>query len=406
MRRLVFSLMAIFSAILVGVACGPTGAQHATSSSGSASSPSAITSPSAGPLVFAVLEAKTPGSPYTWNTVVIAGVDGHEWAKTTFAPMPVPATGCMGAILQPSAHVAAGKVFYADAKGVIRSLAIDGAVTTVTTFPMTTSQQMLSFAVSPDGTRLLGTVLTVPANAWSCDGSSSSASYAFDTFTAITGEPSRLVDHQTWNKPQNVLALTGWDAVGPIGTYPTVWASQGGGPGSTLGVLVRVDAATVKPLGQLADPSKCRVWDSVPSGAFVCMDGSVTTGGGAADQNVNQLVSVRNANGTELWHFTVTGQNAPFGPFLAPDGQHVLICCNDLDLANSHELLVGRDGVQVNLATGFGASGWLDSQTMVGWVKGDPLSQGPFPLAYVAASAPGTVVSMGFSGLFVGTVRT
>jgi hypothetical protein len=389
----------------MGVACGSSAAQHATSSSGSASSPSAIASPSAGPLVFAVLEAKTPGSPYTWNTVVIAGIDGHEWAKTTFTPMPVPATGCMGAILQPSARVAAGEVFYADGKGVIRSLAIDGAVTSVTTFPMTTSQQMLSFAVSPDGTRLLGTVLTVPTNAWPCDGSSSNAGYAFDTFTAISGQPSRKVDHQTWNTPQNVLALTGWDAVGPIGTYPTVWASQGGGPGSTLGVVVRVDAATVKPLAQLADPSKCQVWDSVSSGAFVCMDRSVMTGGGTADQTVNQLVSVRNADGTELWHFTVTGQNAPFGPFLAPDGQHVLICCNDLDLANSHELLVGRDGVQVNLAKGFGASGWLDSKTMVGWVNSDPLSQGPLPLAYVAAGAPDTVVSMGFTGLFVGTVR-
>jgi hypothetical protein len=406
MRRLVFSPTAILSSILMGVACGSTAAQPATSPTGTASSPSAIASPSAGPLVFAVLEAKTSGSPYTWNMVVIAGVDRREWAKTTFAPMPVPATGCMGAVLPPSAHVAAGKVFYADGKGVIRSLAISGAVTTVTTFPMTTSQQMLSFAVSPDGTQLLGTVLTVPTNAWPCDGSTSNAGYTFDTFTAISGQPSRLVDHQTWNKPQNVLALTGWDAVGPIGTYPTVWASQGGGPGSTLGVLVRVDAATVKPLAQLADPSKCQVWDSIPSGAFVCMDRSVTAGGGTAGQTVKQLVSVRSADGSELWHFSVTGQNAPFGPFLAPDGQHVLICCNDLDLANSHELLVGRDGVQVNLAKGFSASGWLDSRTMVGWVNSDPLNQGPLPLAYVEAGAPDTLVSMGFPGLIVGTVRT
>jgi hypothetical protein len=393
MRRLIFSLM------LMAVACGPTQAQHATS-------PSAIASPNPTPLLFAVLEAKTPGSPYTWNTVAIAGLDGYARAETTFTPMPVPATGCMGAILQPSAHVAADKVFYADAKGIVRSLAINGAVTTVTTFPMTSSQQMLSFAVSPDGTRLLGTVFTVPTNAWPCDGSPSSANYTFDTFTAISGEPSRLVDHQTWTKPQNALALTGWDAVGPIGTYPAVWASQGGGPGSTLGVFVRVDAATIKPLAPLTDPAKCLVWNSVPSGAFVCTGNPVMTGGGTADQKVNELVSVRNADGTELWHSTVTGQNSPFGPFLAPDGQHVMICCNDLNLADSHELLVGRDGVQANLAKSFGASGWLDSTTMVGWVNTNPLSQGPFPLAYVGANAPGTVVSMGFMGLFVGTVHT
>ena len=83
-----------------------------------------------------------------------------------------------------------------------------------------------------------------------------------------------------------------------------------------------------------------------------------------------------------------------------------MICCNDLNLADSHELLVGRDGVQVNLAKGFGASGWLDSTTMVGWVNTNPMSQGPFPLAYVAANAPDVVVSMGFPGLFMGTVHT
>jgi hypothetical protein len=407
MKRLIFSMM------LMAVACGPAQAQHATSPLAAIATPSATAAASPLPqastsatLLFAVLEAKIPGSQYTWNTVAIAGLDGHARAKATFTPMPVPVIGCMGAILQPSAHVAAGKVFYADAKGVVRSLAINGTVTTVTTFPMTSSQQMLSFVVSPDGSRLLGTVFTVPMNASACDGSSSNANYTFDTFTAISGEPSRLVDHQTGITPQNVLALTGWDAVGPIGTYPTVWASQGGGPGSTLGVVVRVDAATIKPLAPLTDPAKCQVWDSIPSGAFVCMGDSVTTGGGTADQKVKQPVSVRNAGGTELWHSTVIGQNAPFGPVLAPDGQHMMICCNDLNLADSHELLVGRDGVQVNLAEGFGGSGWLDSTTMAGWVNTNPLSQGPFPLAYVAANAPDVVVSMGFPGLFIGAVHT
>lgn len=420
----------------MAVACGPAQAQHATSSlaaiatpsaTAAESSPSAIASPNATPgasphpspkasalpqpstsatLLFAALEAKIPGSLYAWNTVAIAGLDGYARAKTTFTPMPVPNLGCIGAILPPSAHVIAGKVFFADAKGVVRSLAADGTIKTVATIPMTSTQQMLSFAVSPDGTRLLGTIFTAPTNAYPCSGSPSSGTFTFDAYVATIGGASRLVYHESWTKPQNVLALTGWDAVGPIGTYPTVWASQGGGPGSTLGVFVRVDAATIKPLAPLADPSKCQVWNSIPSGAFVCMGDSVMTGGGTAGQKVNQPFSVRNADGTELWHSTVTGQNAPFGPFLAPDRQHVMICCNDLNLADSHELLIGRDGVQVNLAKGFGASGWLDSTTMVGWVNTNPLSQGPFPLAYVAANAPGTVVSMGFPGVFVGTVRT
>lgn len=365
--------------------------------------PSPVTSRT---LLFAVLEAKGTANAWTYNTVAIAGLDGYARAKTTFTPMPVPALGCMGAVLPPSAHVAAGKVFFADAKGVVRSLAINGTVTTVATFPLTSTQQMLSFAVSPDGARVLGTVFTIPKNGLSCDSSTTTTIFSFDAYSAVSGQPSQLIYHQSWTKPpSSVMALTGWDAIGPFGTYPTVWASQGGGPGSTLGVFVRIDAATIKPLAPLADPTKCRVWDSIPSGAFVCMGDAVMTGGGTADQRVNQPLSIRRADGTELWHSTTTGQNAPFGPYLAPDGQHVMICCNDLNLADSHELLIGRDGRQVSLAKGFGASGWLDSTTMVGWLNTNSLSQGPSPLAFVAANAPGTAVSMGFAGAFVGTVR-
>jgi len=411
MRRLILSL------ILLGVACGPTQAQRSISPSEAAAPPSATATASANPsplpqpstsatLLFGALEAKLPGSPYAWNTVAIVGLDGYARAKTTFTPMPVPNLGCIGAVLPSSAYVVAGKVFYSDAKGVVRSLAVDGTIKTVATFPMTSTQQMLSFAVSPDGTNLLGTIFTAPTNAYPCSGSPSSGTFTFDAYAATSGGTSQLIYHESWTKPQNVLALTGWDAVGPIGTYPTVWASQGGGPLSTLGVYVRVDAATIKPLAPLADPSKCQVWNSIQSGAFVCMGPSVMTGGGTANQTVNQPVSVRNPDGTELWHFAVTAQNSPFGPFLAPDGQHVMICCNDLNLADSHELLVGRDGVQVNLAKGFGASGWLDSTTMIGWLNTDPLNQGPVPMAYVAANAPGSVVSIGFPGLFLGTVRT
>jgi hypothetical protein len=415
MRRLILSL------ILLGVACGPTQAQRSISPSEAVATPSATATASASPspklsplpqpstsatLLFGALEAKLPGRPETWNTAAIAGLDGDARAEATFTPMPVPNLGCIGAILPSSAQVSAGKLFYADGKGVVRSLALDGTIQTVATFPITSTQQMLSFAVSPDGTRLLGTIFTAPTNEYSCTGSPSSGRFTFDAYAATSGGSSQLVYHESWTKPQNVLALTGWDAVGPIGTYPTVWASQGGGPGSTLGVFVRVDAVTIKPLAPLADPSKCQVWNSIQSGAFACLGPSTMTGSGTADQRVNQPVSVRSADGTELWHFTVTGQNSPFGPFLAPDGQHVMICCNDLNLADSHELLVGRDGVQVNLAKGFGASGWLDSTTMVGWVNANPLIQGPYPMAYVAANAPGTVVSMGFPGLLVGTVRT
>ena len=392
---------------LLSVGCGQVSGRPTAADSSPSASPATTPVASASPvatgntspaLLFAALEAKGTANAWTYNTVVIAGLDGYARAKTTFTPMPVPALGCMGAVLPSSAHVAAGKVFFGDSKGVVRSLSIDGTVAVAATFPMTSTQQMLSFAVSPDGTRLLGTVFTIPSNAnLACNGQSTTATYTFDAYSASYGGASRLVYHDTWSTSRDVLALTGWDSVGPIGTYPTVWASQGGGPASTLGLYVRVDAATIRPLAQLADPTKCQVWNSVQSGAFVCMAAGSITGGGTANQRVNQPVSIRNADGSEAWQFTAIGQNSPFGPFLSPDGTHVMICCNDLNLSDSHELLVGSDGKQVNLAQGFGASGWLDQTTMVGWLNSN--------MAYVASSFPGHAVSMGFAGLFVGTVR-
>jgi len=383
----------------MGTACAPSQAQPASSPATSAAATAGA------PVLFAVLQAKDTANPNQLNTVAIAGLDGQTIASATFAPMAQPTTACMGAILQPSAHVAGGKVFYADAKGVVRSLATNGAVTAVTTFPMTSNQQMLSFAVSPDGTRLLGTVFTVPTNAWQCDGSASNANYTFDTYSATSGNPSSLLDHQTWTKPQNALALTGWDAVGPIGTYPTVWASQGGGPGSTLGVLVRVDAATGKPLAHFADPSTCLVWDSVQSGAFVCTPEPVMTGGGTAEQSVDSPVSIRRADGSEMWGFKVTATNAAFGPILAPDERHVTICCADVAGPGFAQVVAGQDGSKATMAAGFTAAGWLDSQTMIGYSHPDPLQQPPFFLGYIRSSDLGRFNSMGLYGEFIGTVR-
>lgn len=401
--------------LLMVVACGqPQGqagaspaAQTATPSANAITpaSPSPISSPLPQPspsksLLFAVLESKGTADAYTWNTVAIAGLDGYARAKATFIPMLAPNPGCMGAVLSESAHVAGGKVYFADGKGVVRSLSIQGQIIQVATFPLTSSQQMLSFAVSPDGSRLLGAVFTLPAKPnLACNGSPATG-YALDVYAAPAGGPSTLLYHQSFqSSPSNVMALTGWDAVGPVGTSPTVWASQGGGPGSELGVAVRIDAGTGKVLGQLADPSSCRVWNSVRSGAFVCTLDSVPTSSNPYGP-VSQPVSIRSASGQEEWRFTVTSVNGANSPYLAPDEQHAVICCN-FDTASNW--LVDRQGHQTLLKTGFYASGWLDAATVFGF-SGQAASS-PGMLSYVALNSPGTFVSMRFTGRVVGTVR-
>jgi hypothetical protein len=410
MRRALVGLLLVFAACGqaqggASASPGSTATAETSPSSGGTPSPTAQQSPtSSGPLLFAVLEAKIPGSPYTWNTAAVAGLDGYARAKATFIPMPSPDLGCMGSVLPPSAHVAAGRVYFADGKGVVRSLSTRGQVTTVATFPLTSSQQTLSFAVSPDGSRLLGAVLTASAKYFSCSASQPAHSLSLDVFSAQAGGASALLYHQSLSDASKVMALTGWDAVGPLGTYPTVWASQGGGPGSTLGVAARIDANTGKVVRQVADPSVCQVWDMAFSGDYLCLGNPVANSAGAYDTTraYDTTLSLHSVNGAEITHFSVT---TPDGsaccPFVAPDEQHMVVGAYYVSVVGA------RNGTRFNLGSNvpgkqFGAAGWLDSETVIGAVS----SLSPSPnLAYVRLTTPGATVSLGFPGNFVGTVN-
>src|SRR6266581_2253275 len=310
MRRLILGLL------LIGVACGQPQARPATSplagvtvtptaTSGQAPgvrpgpgqmdsvspTPSAATGPSttASPaptpstsptLLFAVLEAKGSAS---FNTVAVAGVDGFARAKTTFAPMRVPTVGCSGTALTPvSAHVAVGKVYFADGAGVVRSLSLSGQIVKVATFPLTSGQQMLSFAVSPDASRLLGAVLTVPPNPqFGCNGSCGVGDFTLDIYSAPAGGANTLLRHEVLahNDPKltilpvNLMAFIGWDQVGPLATYPTDWMRGCCSlPQNYYGPPVRVDAGTGA-ITKNVSPSTCSVQDIAPSGNYMCAIG-------------------------------------------------------------------------------------------------------------------------------------
>jgi hypothetical protein len=226
----------------------------------------------------------------------------------------------------------------------------------------------------------------MPAKPSSWCGTPELSGYNRDVYSAKAGGPSVLLYHQ--NMPaNNVMALIGWDNLGPLGTYPTTWASQGGGPAPYEGgIPVRVDAITGRVLGPVAKTTICEVWDIAPSGDFICMESGVAVGSTA--------VSVRRPDGTVIWRFSVA--TSGYSLFLAPDEQHVVLGTGYVTE------VVGRDGRLVKLGSPvvgyqFGASGWLDSSTLIG---------GQSVAAYVGLSAPGTAVSLGFSGTFVGTVHT
>src|SRR5579864_7301946 len=345
--------------------------------------PSSSTSPR--PLLFAALETNANAAQFQWNTAVIAGLDGIARAKVTFAPLPMPYVGCESAVMPPDAHVAADKVYFADGTGTIRSLSPLGEAATVATIPFTGNQQMLSFAVSPDGMNLLAAVFTLPAQAASGDPCAGAEPFApgpftLDVYSAQIGGTSRRLYHDVLpvsgtQRVPDVMAFTGWDKVGPEATYPTQLATQGGGP-QPGGVTVWVDPSSGRVSRQLSDPTSCVVWDVAPSGDFVC------TTPQAGD------ISVRHPDGTEIW-----GSKAPFespyeNPTLSPLEGRVAA-------GGSQSAVVTSTGKSLPL--GLYPLGWLDDSTVIG---GGYTAD----FTYVSLAAPSTVVDIGFKGLFVGAI--
>jgi hypothetical protein len=368
----------VLAALVVTIACGPGQAQPPASPTSEAATPSAPASS----LVFGALEADGTANPEQWNAVAIAGLDGHARAKTSFAQMPVPNVGCISAVLPSSAHVAAGKVYFADGTGVVRSLSVGGQITEVTSFPFKGPQQMLSFAVSPDGARLMGAVFTLPSKPnLACGGAAATSGYSLDVYWASAGGPSNLFYHQGLTST-DVLAFAGWDEAGPFGTFPTEWASQGGGPRGFFGTPVRIDSLNGKVLKQVSDPAVCMVWDIGPKGDFTCIPAGT------------DVVSVRRPDGSEIWQVGPSPNGSYY--FLAPDEQHVLA------MGQTGLEVLGRDATRLKLPGGFFPEGWLDAATVIGTPIG---AKGRGNLGFVRTSAPDIVVDMGFKGLFLGTVQ-
>ena len=323
------------------------------------------------------------------DTVAIAGLDGYARAKTTFTPLNPPYVGCLGPLFPPQAHAAAGRVFFIDGKGVVRSLGLDRSVREVASFPIST-QQEASFAVSPDGLHLLGTVLTIPpksSDSNACAGTGTGfapGDWSEDVYEADAGGPAKLVSHRSWAQTQEnlpILSLVGWDSRGPVGTYPTSIGTQGGGPirDGWYGRAVRVDATSGQVRQQLGSDT-CFVTDVGSDGTYVCLG---TNG-----------IEVFNPDGSSAWSYS--RPNADYYiPILSPDRLHVAATGNAVLGKNGSAITVGGSGT-----SSFFCTGWLNNQTLIGWA-----GQTPLEMAVVNLAAPSQTVDLGFHGTFVGVVQ-
>ncbi|HEY1419159.1 MAG TPA: hypothetical protein VGG90_00450, partial [Candidatus Dormibacteraeota bacterium] len=321
---------------------------------------------------FAALTAtQTPGA---WDGVVVAGLDGTIYNQASFKPLPSPDSGCGGtALLPPSAYIVQDRVYFADGTGTIRSLGISGSPTTVAQFPLISTQQLLSFAVSPDGKQVLATIATLPAGptgAATCRGEATSgdSNYYYDVFSATSGGSSTSLSHQTI--PANSLAnhlalpvveLDGWSARGPFGSKPSGFAAGPWIP-SCIGLCRWADAGngglwlldpdTGAPL-RVAD-ADCRTYDVLAAGDYLCQDN-------------NERFYVKQVNGTWRWTIGCTvGACFVNGGFLAPDTNQMLTQQPHNTDPGATTIVLGQDQSRVLIGGQFKPDGWFDNTTVAG----------------------------------------
>ena len=367
------------AAVVVGlVACGGPSASTPNpraSAAPVAAAAQAMVSPAttprpSGPL-FAVIQSAAPGWVTQADTVAIVDLDGNISARATFTPRKGPYVPMAATMPQSEAQVGAAGVYYVDGNGVVRLLTQSGESRIIATFPMTPDQHELWYAVSPDGSRLLAGILTLPAIVPPPPGKdwppTMAGSWKFDLAGANARGPTSVLQHVESAEPLKPTFPVGWTQEGPVAMFGAPIATQNVWYG---GALFRI-GSTGRTLEQVAG-ADCLAASILPSGIAACITN-------------NGTVTIRSYTGQLLSKPAVDGFNAK-ALKLAPAG----------DAITDGRHAVTATGL-VTLPEGFVAQGWLDSRTVVG-------RQPDGNLSYIRLDSPRTVHDLAFKGDFVGTL--
>jgi hypothetical protein len=371
----------LVGALMAASACGSrtTAARSASPAPGHAIG---ATTPPAAPTptepLFVTLESSTgDGFSTAPDTIAIIGLDGRARARARFTPHSIPFVGtALMAVVPPVAHVTAGRAYFIDGEGTVRSLGFAGELREETRFPVTGAQQEASFAVSPDGRHLVGAVVTLPAVP-SQRPPQLAGQFSMDVMTADAGGLAVVTHRESWTDVRahgGGAQLLAWDPTGPVASYPAPLGGAGGGF-ETLSGGPLVHLTDGRPGSRLQVSDRCFVKDLLADGRYVC-----TPAEGA--------IEVHAASGALLWQRVHTPGEDHFSCALSPDGDRVA--------AYPGSQVVDRDGNVVDLASSFDQLGWLDAETVIGHTG--PAAE----LAYVRLREPATVVDLGFRGAFVG----
>jgi hypothetical protein len=380
----------IAALLLAGCSSAPSSATPSPSGAPDSAASPVTNAGGSGERLFAVLE---PGGDFAQmrnDVVAIVRVNGTARARAAFKRRLLPRMRAALPVPQPEARVAAGKVFFADGTGVVRSLSVDGTVTEVTRFPLTDPQQTLSFAVSPDGSKLMGAVLQFPpfasALAPTPDPNAAAGTFNLELFSATPGAEAASVLKRSWSQsadvPRDVLALVGWSRSAPLATIDTDLAIQQRTEGRQMfGHVAEIDRTGKA--GLTVGGSDCRPWTVLPDETALCDDGSY------------QNVSVRSRGGDVVFQLPDPGNDQYLNLALSPDSSRVAY-----ETLSARSFVLQRDRNPVLLASGFQPQGWLDSSILIGLTN-----QGSGDMALVRLNSPTRAIDLGFKGFFVGVVQ-
>lgn len=378
--------MPLAATAALAVACGP--ASGAVPSATSTPVPGQSSTPTTKGPFLAALEPGGFGQVATAHTAIdILSADGRLAARVNFSPRSVPRIGNAAPVLAPEAVVAAGRVWFADGSGQVRWLRPSGQVQEVTRFPLLNPQQQLSFAVSPDGSRLEATVFSwppvhSPPPRSPIDPAFGPGSFLLDLYTAVPGQGPSLLRHLSWPQPQqprNVLEVVDWSALAPLATVDSVLGTQQPLPGRFFGHLAELDASGHP--GSIVGGPTCYAVSVTADETVLCLDAYFDN------------PAVRTRDGSLIFQVPAKPGQAFGGAALSPDGQRVA-------LGNT---VLGRDGSRVQLPPQFAPEGWLDGSTVVGVQL---TNQGESGLELVRLASPGRVQDLGVRAHFVGAIQT
>ena len=399
---------------LVLAACGQTAGSPAASTASSSATVSATpsTSPATREVLFAAGRGQ-PCGPNCASTVAIVGLDGRIHAQASFTPPTQPEIGCEGSFVAPTALVSAGSVYYLDSSSDVHRLSATGQNRVVAKLPVLTSQQMSWFAVSPDGTKLIASVVAWPPLV---SPTTNPAQGCPEHVPGDVQEKLLLVSlggstTTVWSKtlqgggkgpPAALLAVAGWDSIGPVATTDTHLAYIGYVEGTTwLGPAAHLDSQG-QSLDTIGGPDCNPGFGDLLDGRLVCYDPKHPT--------------VRDASGQIIWSLKPLdpSNSYTYGDIaLSPDASWVAFnldnnCCYTFDSS----VIRSKDGTRIGLGSTFQPEGWLDNGTVIGQVgsvqttcSGCPPSFVPADMALIRVANPTSVVDLGLKGNFIGLVQ-